>query len=116
LFQCPKETTAGQSDFKQSGYTDYFFNAQLQNRDMETIGDATHLIMAAEGNDGSENTDARYAKTAIPAAWRTDANSPSFRHLGTANYLFVDGHVKAFKVEQISTDWSATKLYFQPKR
>ncbi|RYG68612.1 hypothetical protein EON80_11290 [bacterium] len=119
IFRCPTRELEGwkySDDPRQTAYTDYFLNAQLQNRNLEKSGDVTRLIMVAEGNDGQDKTDGRYAKPAIPTKWRSDRTSPSFRHKGGANYLFADGHVKAFKAADISTNWSANKVYFQPKK
>lgn len=118
LFQCPSEWNgpAAQSDPKLTGYTDYFYNAQLQKRSTEQFNHSASLIMAAEGNDGQENTNATYAKTALPPAWRSDTSSPAYRHLGMGTYLFADGHAKSLKVAQISTNWKEGGYYFQPPK
>lgn len=102
LFQCPSEPNQGQSDPHLSGYTDYWFNAQLSKGAMKNIGEPANVIAAGDGNDGTEMTDARYSISALPPDWISDQNSPLYRHLGTANYLFLDGHVKSMKPTSVS--------------
>lgn len=125
LFQCPTEPTwvepaevVGELPFapKVTGLTDYYFNAQLQNRLEKSIGDQSRIISLGDGNDGQETTDASYSKPGIPVRWRTDSSSPAYRHLGGANYAFTDGHVKYFKVAEVSTNWEMNGYYFQPKK
>jgi prepilin-type processing-associated H-X9-DG protein len=115
LFQCPSESSSTeiQTDPALTGYSDYFYNAQLKQLPLSSFNEVWRTVMAAEGNNGQENTNAAYAKTQIPAAWRSDTASPAYRHLDTANYLFADGHVKASKVAAISTNWKKDGLYFQ---
>ncbi|RYG68610.1 DUF1559 domain-containing protein, partial [bacterium] len=115
IFQCSSEknSTPVQTDPKLTGYTDYFYNAQLNQIPLAKFEEVSRVISAADGNDGQENTNAAYAKTEVPPAWRTDTDSPSFRHLDYGNYLFLDGHVKSVKVERISTAWSKDDYFFQ---
>jgi prepilin-type processing-associated H-X9-DG protein len=37
----------------------------------------------------------------LPQHWQSNENSPLYRHLGYANYLFVDGHAKSLDHERI---------------
>ena len=95
IFQCPETNeTAGTSD--------YFFNARFPKKPLSPIKSPTTLILFGDGQDDAP-LDATLAE--LPTAWRTDENSPSFRHLGMANYLFADGHVKAIKANRVSRDF-----------
>jgi prepilin-type processing-associated H-X9-DG protein len=96
-------------------YTDYFYNARNQGRVIKIIEEPWRVIMLGDGNDGRDATNASYALTSIAEAWRTDSSSPAFRHENRANYAFVDGHVKAVRVEQITTMRDGDKYYFQPR-
>ena len=103
IFQCPSEPqTVPVSDPTQSGYTDYWYNTNLSKLKLEKFVSPAQTLMAGDGNDGTENTDARYSLNRLPAAWITTKESPARRHLDTGNYLFADGHVKALKPEAIS--------------
>lgn len=86
IFQCP---SAGKSGPIQT--SDYFFNAHLSQREKREVRVANRTILAGDGvNDAPANS----ALLALPPAWRHNKETPANRHLGTATYLFVDGHVK----------------------
>ena len=95
IFHCPLAGGNAQTDPKQSGYTDFPFNARMNGIWMGNIEHPASQITSLDGNDGQDTTDARYSFSQIPAQWRKDDLSPLFRHNGTANYLFADGHVKS---------------------
>ena len=116
LFQCPQQNEQGQTDPHLSGYTDYWFNARLSKHSMETITNPANLIAGGDGNDGTDLTDARYSIPALPSNWINDENSPLYRHFGTANYLFGDGHVKAMKPLAIGAKWSQSGPSFEPTK
>lgn len=94
LFQC-SETSAT------SNTTDYFYNARFIGKEQWRMKKPEALILFGDGQD-----DAPLDTTlgAFSQAWRSDENSPAFRHLGMANYGFADGHVKALKVSRVSND------------
>jgi prepilin-type processing-associated H-X9-DG protein len=94
VFQCPGERTPAHPDPSQSGYTDYWYNANMGGVQEEKVAFLPSTVLIGEGNDGTEITSARYNKKAMPEAWMTDTTSPSFRHSLGANYAFVDGHIK----------------------
>ena len=79
--------------------TDYFYNARLEQVKREKIGDMIFTILAGDGTGDSPTS---YHLSQLPDSWRTDENSPAWRHLNGANYLFADGHVKALKPAQIT--------------
>jgi prepilin-type processing-associated H-X9-DG protein/prepilin-type N-terminal cleavage/methylation domain-containing protein len=95
LFQCPSEYSRNvASDATQNNYTDYFMNSNLSGFKVEKLRNTRQVLLAGDGNDGTDATNARYSIGALPNSWRTDNNSPVWRHLDGANYLFADGHVK----------------------
>ena len=96
IFHCP--TVRGSNAPKQ---TDYFFNARLSSFNAAKSPDATKTIL---GGDGLPAQGPAYSLSFLPPAWRTDENSPAWRHFDAANYLFADGHVKQLKPAQITLD------------
>lgn len=105
LFQCPSEKTSKEpaANAGRRGYTDYWYNAHVSGLNAEKLRFAASTILLGEGNDGQELTDARYVKYSLAPDWYKDEEKPSFRHLGGANYAFVDGHVKWTRPETITT-------------
>ncbi len=101
LFQCP--STPNQTP----PLNDYFFNARLSRGFAPNIKAPSRTIMAGEGSDDSP-TWANLRQ--LPPRWLLDETSPGHRHLGTANYLFVDGHVKALKPRAVSNASSKSQL------
>ncbi|BCM91700.1 hypothetical protein IAD21_03575 [Abditibacteriota bacterium] len=109
LYQCPKERTSaqldsqGQPDPHKSGYTDYPFNGRFSGEELGQIEEPTEQVLSLDGNSEEYHygTDARYSFTQIPPQWRSNNNSPLYRHVGIANYLFADGHVKALYPSQV---------------
>ncbi|HEX8237500.1 MAG TPA: DUF1559 domain-containing protein [Abditibacteriaceae bacterium] len=105
-----------QNDAVHSYFVDYYYNTNLDGVLLEKAPNPTMLVLCGEGNDGTDGTDARYNRNVIPQAWIETANSPARRHFDYANYLFADGHVKAFKPEKIkSTRGNATDYSFAIK-
>lgn len=102
LFQCPSETTPEGAKPTTSGYTDYWFNSNLSGFAMADVKVPKQTLIFGDGNDGSDLTDARYNLPSLPAAWINDQNSPAYRHIGGANYAFVDGHVKRMTPAEIA--------------
>lgn len=112
IFQCPSEKSASSedatTDATQPGFVDYWFNTNLGARPLKTIANPTFTLLAGEGNDGRDGSDARYNRNVFPQSWLAElppelemAARPPRRHLDTANYLFADGHVKALKAETV---------------
>jgi prepilin-type processing-associated H-X9-DG protein len=96
MYQCPDETRQGDGPYQpwESGYTDYFLNSRLSGRDAATPKFPDHIVLLAEGNDGFDIADARYAMPSTPPHWLGNQESPVHRHLDGAYYAFLDGHVK----------------------
>ena len=103
VYQCPAEPTPLQStpDPTQAGYTDYWFNSNLSGVPEKKLNAEALTILSGDGNTGKGGTDACYAKSHLPSAWRTDQKSPVWRHPDGANYLFADGHVKQLKPDKV---------------
>lgn len=117
VYQCSSESDKGQPNPRKSKYTDYWYNAHLSGRDFHRVDDVGTLLMAGEGNDGGDLTDARYSLFALPAQWVAESSSPSHRHFDSANYLFFDGHVKVLKPSAVSISSANNSLaYFEPRR
>ena len=103
MFQCPSEPqTREVSDPTQSGYTDYWYNTNLAGIKQKQIVAPSQTLMSGDGNDGTENTNARYTLSALPPSWITTEKSPARRHLDTGIYLYADGHVKSIRPGSIS--------------
>lgn len=99
VFQCPAGRTPSHSQ-----QTDYFYNAQLAG--IRKIPFPAQTIL--EG-DGSDNSGTNSHLSEIPFDWLDDEN-PARRHRYFINLAFADGHVKAFRPQQITNQWSAGDL------
>ena len=102
IFQCPS------ADGDESGATDYFYNARLAGT-KNKLGSNAKSVSTILSGDGADDADASSNLSQWPASWRRDENSPAWRHLDGANYLFIDGHVKWFKPKQITLDKPSAK-------
>lgn len=105
LFRCPQRPTPF-SRMVPIGESDYYLNARLATRDRSVV--FANSILLGEGNDNSDWNDECYAKTELPARWRSDRASPAHRHLTNevwakagANYAFPDGHVQLLSPKEI---------------
>lgn len=92
-FRCPSAAIADRhSD------VDYFYNRQLSG--LEDLNEPfySQTIMFGDG----KRVEGRSAYlNDLPSDWIADSHSPFRRHLGGANYAFVDGHVKWLKIEDV---------------
>ena len=97
VFQC-RAANGGKA-----GATDYFYNARLAGAKskLNLKRDDKSPDFTITSGDGADDANTTSNLSQIPANWRADENSPAWRHLGGANYLFIDGHVKSFKPEEI---------------
>lgn len=110
LFQCPSEpqTDAG-IDAVQPAFTDYYFNTNASGIASKYFDVPSTTLLSGDGNDGKDLTNARYNRKSLPNSWRVDENSPARRHLDTANYLFVDGHVKSIISNRVQNTASPSR-------
>lgn len=95
IFHCPSE-----GDDQTQTYCDYWFNARLSGAGEELVEFASSTLLLG---DGYSSGDPRVSLSQLPQSWRDDEKSPAWRHLDGANYAFVDGHVKWFRPDKIST-------------
>ena len=102
IFQCPTEKTFPSATQKadQPGFTDYWINKNLTKADINDITFPNQIILLGDGDGTSPQSTASYAINKLPTSWLQSSDSPAKRHLGGANYAFLDGHVKWLKPEQ----------------
>lgn len=99
LFQCP---SAPNHVLKT---TDYFYNSRFQGL---KVGDLVSSKQTIMGGDGPDDAPLSGHLSGLPADATTNENSFAQRHLGTANYLFADGHVRTLPPEKIVPGLSMT--------
>jgi prepilin-type processing-associated H-X9-DG protein len=90
MFFCP-EAPDFTANSNRRGFTDHWMNANLDQARPESCAFPSATLLFGEGNDGTDKTDGSYSLAKFPDAWQTDADSPTRRHRGSANYVFVDG-------------------------
>jgi prepilin-type processing-associated H-X9-DG protein len=103
----------------QSGYTDYWFNGNLSAVRRTDLAHPQATLLAGEGNDGTEVTNATYSKTNLPPLWLVDANKPPSRHgegliwhrVNGANYLYADGHVSWLEPDQVVSNFGRANCF-----
>ncbi len=95
VFQCP-----GEGKDETVGTSDYWFNARLEEKAEADVAVTSQTLLLG---DGYASGDPRTALSQMPKIWREDEDSPAQRHLGSANYAFVDGHVKWMRPYRIAT-------------
>ena len=106
IYHCPGETQGwpDNSQPQKSGYTDYWYNSRLAEINATKIQNPNSVISSGDGNDGSDLTNSTYSYDSLPDAWIKSQESPAYRHLDTANYLFADGHVKNIPPKNVSIE------------
>ena len=119
LLQCPSETNGpnnsgpgGTLNPNAAGYSDYSYNLTLgyaqggppggmRGLALAALTQSALTVMAADyvsGTSGSYSVGiAPVATVNGPAGLATTADGAAQRHLETQNFLFADGHVKAYK-------------------
>ncbi|RYX84395.1 DUF1559 domain-containing protein [bacterium] len=105
ILHCPKDSSRRSTQVASSGFTNYYYNARLSGGSSDVI-DPARIVLFGEG----VSSDARYAKTELPAEWKKEGLSPARVHyaLGSAvkanaNYAFADGHVLWHEPQNILT-------------
>ena len=117
IYYCPNVTTPHSTNPDAPEYTDYWFNRRLNGIKVEVLTAPALTIISGDGNSNGRGNDfdvsnTRYSKSSLPRSWLTDPAKPATRHLGMANYLFVDGHVKALQPSGVATQSSGDKAAF----
>lgn len=100
-FKCP--TIFTRSGLNPLNATDYWLNGHLV-MDKPYRGFIVYPASTLLAGDGAIESDPDYTFKSLPENWKTDQNSPAQRHMGGANYVFLDGHVKWLKPQQISNE------------
>lgn len=105
IFQCPTEPNGAGESPDALHFSDYWMNRRLSSQSGPSLNPTAWqwTILAGDGNDGANATTSSYALSDLPSSWRQNPQSPARRHQGLANYLFADGHVKAFAPDKILT-------------
>jgi prepilin-type processing-associated H-X9-DG protein len=100
ILQCYADNHASTINPNLIGFTDYWLNGNLGGVPQKSVALPSQTLLVGDGNDGSDNSNATYNKTSF-GSWLDDQSSPMYRHLGGANYLFVDGHIKWLKPDEV---------------
>ena len=102
VLNCPLVDAVRLANPTQRGYTDYWYNRNFSGQDARKIDTPSLTLLFGDGNDGHDETTARYSLSQLPETWRNDTKSPAYRHLEGANYAFADGHIKWYKPENVT--------------
>jgi len=66
LYNCPSGPNGGVwANPSKSGYTDYWFNANLSSVHKKALKSPAATLLLGEGSDGIDVTDATYSKTSL---------------------------------------------------
>ena len=96
IFHCPSENEWGGENL-----TDFWFNRRLAGVSTDDVANPALTLLSG---DGEASDDPNSSLALMPPLWVSKADSPARRHLGTGNYLFVDGHATMLRPEQITAD------------
>ncbi|HEX8551575.1 MAG TPA: DUF1559 domain-containing protein [Abditibacteriaceae bacterium] len=116
IFNCPSETIWPEDwRFTRPQFTDYWMNGQLSGIRLKSISNPSRVFLSGDGDGRDADSTARYNKVGLPTK-SYDATQPIWtqRHIGGANYAFVDGHVEWLKPDEISAEANAPHT-FSPK-
>jgi len=100
IFQCPSNTVAQpapatntlESRAGTAGFTDYWYNFNLQGINESQLGYSSNTVLNGDGSGATTNS--------ISYRQKTDS-SGSQTHFEGANYSFADGHVKWLKADAV---------------
>lgn len=100
--ECLSDPFAKGDNPKKRGYSDYWYNSNAAAKWVGEVGNDKNLIIMGDGDGGALASTARYSINALPAQWLKSPKSPAYRHVGGANYLYLDGHVKWLRPKYLS--------------
>jgi prepilin-type processing-associated H-X9-DG protein len=99
-----------------NGFTDYWLNTNIAGQRNRALKSPEIVLMAGDGNDGLDLTNARYSRSNLPPVWLSANSNPFNRHEGGGYFLFADGHVKWLHPgEIVDNPASSTKATFAIK-
>ncbi|HEX8551574.1 MAG TPA: DUF1559 domain-containing protein [Abditibacteriaceae bacterium] len=111
MYQCPSESHEPAKPLRSTsrGFSDYWMNGRWSGANSAKLVDTYRLIMLGDGDSRDSNSTSRYSKSSIVIE---NSESPwTERHLGGANYAFVDGHVKWLQRKAVSTTPGANHTF-----
>ena len=107
-YHCPQDRSPASRNPTTAGYTDYWYNGNLAGVALGAVAQPAATVLASEGNDGVDVTDARYSKASFPSQWLRHTTQPPWRHLtdevwasGGLNFVYADGHVKRRQAHEL---------------
>ena len=103
LFVCPSERRSNAESFTSPNFTDYWLNRATAGKSLAAFASPAQSLSLGDGDGGSSASTARYNIASLPLSWKQTPRSPARRHLNGANYGFVDGHVKWYLPEKVSS-------------
>jgi prepilin-type processing-associated H-X9-DG protein len=98
LFQCSTEFYLyNEGKFDSGDFSDYWFNARLYGVSEASMSYISNTLAWGDGNTGAGEANSAYSLRSLPTPF-----APAQRHLGGANYVYADGHVKWLLPKAIS--------------
>lgn len=103
VYSCPAAAVLLFGNAVNGPITHYWYNGNLLSLAPKDLMRPAATLMVGDGNDAGMSANGAYSHTSLPSKWLSSPKSPSYRHVGGANYLFVDGHVEWLRPGAIST-------------
>ncbi|HEX8834797.1 MAG TPA: DUF1559 domain-containing protein [Abditibacteriaceae bacterium] len=118
MLHCIQELTRGgqnETSYTEPRNSDYWMNGHLSGVRPKHITNPANTFLHGDGDGRDADSTARYSKVGPPTQ-SYDDRQPIWteRHVGGANYSFVDGHVKWLRPNEISVA-SDAPYTFSPK-
>ena len=104
LLQCPGDDKASNPDATGHGFSDYWYNANLNGLSSKSVASPLSNFLIGDYRESrvEENQseravmNARFQMKTMPLDWLTEDVSRKWRHRFN-NYLFADGHVAGYR-------------------
>lgn len=115
ILKCPSVSVPANPDPSQTGYLDYYTNANLigafggpNGINIASLKSVSNTVSTSDGNEKSDTSGSN---------WVNPLGPPTVtRHFGSSNYLFTDGHVKWIQYQRVlsSSTLPTTPYLFAP--